>query len=223
MGLTETEEEHVKPRGRDILRFNITVSLQFLTQHRRVAEALTLFKASIPITCERFENNEENFLRSFLSNPSSIPYFAPEGLDEITRELIPWVKTLFEVETLASDEAEPSDSECREFPLSLYIFVDVPEDEESTVIAEEYSKQHRLNMIKSLKTITDSTFIKTEDCSICMEGFSREESDDALSSMPCHHVFHHQCIVKWLQTADTCPLCRYSMPSAKTSIYTLRM
>ncbi|KAK4399778.1 E3 ubiquitin-protein ligase [Sesamum angolense] len=46
-------------------------------------------------------------------------------------------------------------------------------------------------------------------CSICMEEF--EEGCDGVC-MPCSHVFHGDCIKKWLSTSHYCPLCRFEMP-----------
>ncbi|OMO59459.1 Zinc finger, RING-type [Corchorus capsularis] len=50
----------------------------------------------------------------------------------------------------------------------------------------------------------------SSECSICMEEFCNGE-ESAL--MPCDHVYHHSCIVRWLETSHYCPLCRYQMPS----------
>ncbi|QCE12198.1 E3 ubiquitin-protein ligase [Vigna unguiculata] len=56
--------------------------------------------------------------------------------------------------------------------------------------------------------IIPTLFLRMEkNCSICMEDFRYEESE-RLSSLSCDHVFHRQCIVKWLKIRHTCPLCR---------------
>lgn len=46
-------------------------------------------------------------------------------------------------------------------------------------------------------------------CEICMDDF--EVGLDA-SRLPCLHVFHGACIVKWLMINPNCPVCRYSLP-----------
>ncbi|KAJ4850512.1 hypothetical protein Tsubulata_050266 [Turnera subulata] len=45
-------------------------------------------------------------------------------------------------------------------------------------------------------------------CSICLESLV-----DTASAMPCNHLFHTDCISKWLQTSHYCPICRFEMPT----------
>ncbi|KAL0385461.1 UNVERIFIED_CONTAM: E3 ubiquitin-protein ligase RING1-like [Sesamum radiatum] len=47
-----------------------------------------------------------------------------------------------------------------------------------------------------------------ESCSICLEGF--DNSDGA--RLPCSHMFHESCILRWLQENHVCPLCRHELP-----------
>ncbi len=42
-------------------------------------------------------------------------------------------------------------------------------------------------------------------CPICTEDF---ESSDDITALPCNHIFHTICIDKWLETSNTCPICR---------------
>ncbi|KAI3465748.1 hypothetical protein Pfo_022411 [Paulownia fortunei] len=66
--------------------------------------------------------------------------------------------------------------------------------------------------IQSLKTkVMDSGNIET--CSICLEDFSHDDGCEALC-MPCSHIFHSNCIKKWLTTSHYCPLCRFEMPTS---------
>ncbi|XVF22057.1 hypothetical protein REPUB_Repub12eG0141600 [Reevesia pubescens] len=55
----------------------------------------------------------------------------------------------------------------------------------------------------------------TEDCIICMEQLS-SGTDDQITSMPCSHLFHGDCIEQWLNTSHHCPLCRFAMPTDAT-------
>ncbi|KAK4436741.1 E3 ubiquitin-protein ligase [Sesamum alatum] len=46
-------------------------------------------------------------------------------------------------------------------------------------------------------------------CSICLEGFS---DGGRGTRLPCNHMFHENCIVRWLRGNHVCPLCRYQLP-----------
>ena len=46
-------------------------------------------------------------------------------------------------------------------------------------------------------------------CSICLEEF---EFEMEVRRMPCKHVFHGGCLVRWLEKSHLCPLCRHEMP-----------
>jgi len=47
-----------------------------------------------------------------------------------------------------------------------------------------------------------------DHCPICLEPCVVEE---AVRTMPCKHMLHKECCEAWLQTADTCPTCRYQI------------
>ncbi|MBA0553037.1 hypothetical protein Golob_012256 [Gossypium lobatum] len=49
-----------------------------------------------------------------------------------------------------------------------------------------------------------------EDCMICLEEL--KVSFEA-SRMPCSHVFHGDCMEKWLKQSHYCPICRFEMPT----------
>ncbi|KAJ3130929.1 hypothetical protein HK100_007155 [Physocladia obscura] len=50
-------------------------------------------------------------------------------------------------------------------------------------------------------------------CSICVENFDSESRDDPAKQLPCNHVFHKQCITPWLKLHNTCPFCRWEVPT----------
>jgi hypothetical protein len=47
------------------------------------------------------------------------------------------------------------------------------------------------------------------ECSICQE---RVQLNENMSVLPCNHVFHYNCLVKWSDHGRNCPLCREEIP-----------
>lgn len=42
-------------------------------------------------------------------------------------------------------------------------------------------------------------------CRVCLTEFEQTES---VLVLPCRHVYHHDCIYRWMSTNMTCPECR---------------
>lgn len=62
--------------------------------------------------------------------------------------------------------------------------------------------------VKNLLEITVEDNNKT--CPICLKKFNIGEKT---KEMPCHHQFHADCILKWLNRTNSCPFCRYELPT----------
>jgi len=56
--------------------------------------------------------------------------------------------------------------------------------------------------------ITEMHVEKKESCSICMEEFKLQEK---VMELPCQHMYHKDCVVTWLKTNNTCPVCRFEL------------
>ena len=51
---------------------------------------------------------------------------------------------------------------------------------------------------------------KNITCNICLENF---EVGNVLLILECSHEFHEKCIITWLKTNNTCPICRHELES----------
>jgi len=61
--------------------------------------------------------------------------------------------------------------------------------------------------------ITQQHIDNKEECAICKEEFIISES---VKQLPCCHSYHDTCITPWLETRNSCPVCRYELPTDDT-------
>ncbi|WJZ81045.1 hypothetical protein VitviT2T_000907 [Vitis vinifera] len=62
----------------------------------------------------------------------------------------------------------------------------------------------------SIKALKTETILEGESCMICLEELS---GGSEVTVMPCSHVFHGSCIIRWLKQSHVCPICRFEMPT----------
>ncbi|KAJ6842138.1 E3 ubiquitin-protein ligase CIP8-like [Iris pallida] len=65
------------------------------------------------------------------------------------------------------------------------------------------------SVVEGLPTV-DLNKEEIGDCAVCKDEFSAEEKAKRL---PCRHYYHEECILPWLGMRNTCPLCRYELPT----------
>lgn len=53
-------------------------------------------------------------------------------------------------------------------------------------------------------------------CTICTDNYDAEK---AVAAMPCGHVFHDECLAKWLSNARNCPSCRKTLKKNQHPIH----
>ena len=58
------------------------------------------------------------------------------------------------------------------------------------------------------KHIKKYSKIKEKKCSICLLKYKKP---DIIKEFPCNHIFHKNCILRWLEKSNICPLCKYDI------------
>ncbi|KAG0463305.1 hypothetical protein HPP92_019374 [Vanilla planifolia] len=83
--------------------------------------------------------------------------------------------------------------------------------------ANEWMKSGR-PAARSVVESLPSVFLTVEDnnthCAVCKDEISLAEK---VKRLPCLHHYHEYCIVPWLAIRNTCPLCRFELPSGDVS------
>ena len=73
----------------------------------------------------------------------------------------------------------------------------------SNDIIRLYSDEKESLITISYKDIKDIN--KEKQCSICMEEY---QDDSKVSKPDCLHLFHENCLKKWIEINKSCPICR---------------
>lgn len=64
------------------------------------------------------------------------------------------------------------------------------------------------------EVLEDGSPMLDKDCAVCKDQFTtnvEECEDQIVVTLPCKHAFHEQCIIPWLKSSGTCPVCRYQL------------
>lgn len=70
-------------------------------------------------------------------------------------------------------------------------------------------------IMETLRRVKIEEIERDQTCVICLEEMGKEEEINAIIlilQMPCLHVFHEECIKRWLNKRQHCPICRFHMP-----------
>jgi hypothetical protein len=111
-------------------------------------------------------------------------------------------------------------------PVALVVLVATPyddRDEMERAIRESTTEEARrvIVTVPATKSAIDEALqnvridegsCTTRECSICLEDFCNGLEPEVVC-MPCSHLYHRSCIVRWLQTSHLCPMCRFPMPT----------
>lgn len=75
-------------------------------------------------------------------------------------------------------------------------------------VCNEFSGDLRttqINMLPSYEYNVDKSCDDQASCAVCINDLVSKE---LMRKLPCGHNFHAECLDKWLQSHETCPMCR---------------
>ena len=76
------------------------------------------------------------------------------------------------------------------------------------IVAQPEEEIGELDFSNFIKIIPSSAR-NQNTCVICLDEF---EDDESVTVLPqCHHIYHRECINKWLNVNQICPICRCSI------------
>ena len=83
------------------------------------------------------------------------------------------------------------------------------ENEEDDELFMRKREQYILELDEfQFKHLKKYSALKEDKCPICLQKY---KSSDIIKEFPCKHIFHKNCIFKWLKTSNVCPLCKHDI------------
>lgn len=166
----------------------------------RVSQAKCLF------SCEHAHEELRRFFDSYLSN--LLPH---NDIRLLASQIIAYAQTKLTVQHRQS----PNSRSCRIVDLSVHLVVPEGPNKIMARVSKEFMQRASIVLVtkkvmasfKKIKVSNDNINVEEERCSICLENF--EDDEDDVLAMLCDHMFHKDCIAKWLQSNYECPLCRF--------------
>ncbi|KAI0322985.1 hypothetical protein OF83DRAFT_1279176 [Amylostereum chailletii] len=101
-----------------------------------------------------------------------------------------------------------------------YVFNQEALDQIVTQIMENSNSSRPVPATDEIMTKLDRTVLEEgsdlleRDCAVCKDQFSLTSEDpdeQVVVTLPCTHPFHESCIMPWLKTSGTCPVCRHQL------------
>ena len=100
-----------------------------------------------------------------------------------------------------------------EDPLTRIIFLQSMQNQPSgtpPASKEVLKKLKRFKMNEEFCKKSEKGALEYPSCSVCLTEIAKNEPTLLI---PCGHMFHDGCINKWLEMHNTCPVCRYELPT----------
>ncbi|KAL5725689.1 hypothetical protein ACHQM5_008805 [Ranunculus cassubicifolius] len=83
-------------------------------------------------------------------------------------------------------------------------------DTDSTIRGSPPAAKSVVENLPSIVLSQDDIKNKGGLCAVCKDEISTEEQ---AKQLPCSHFYHGECILPWLNIRNTCPVCRFELPT----------
>ena len=67
-----------------------------------------------------------------------------------------------------------------------------------------------IEALPNIKITEELLASDSSQCAVCKDTF---ELNEEAKQMPCKHIYHADCIIPWLELHNSCPVCRYELPT----------
>ncbi|CAF1783045.1 BnaC09g42030D [Brassica napus] len=85
-----------------------------------------------------------------------------------------------------------------------------PFDQEPSVMASPPASKRVVDELPVVEITSEELSSGNIACAICIGDFVVKEK---VSRLPCWHYYHGECILPWLEMKNTCPVCRFELPT----------
>ena len=170
------------------------------------------------------QNNNQNQNNNSPFNFVFIPFTISPFSGSVNRH--PYDFTVFNGPIASDDSVHPSenfflDNFASNFisnfinPMTRIVFINSMQNQHqgnppASENAIEKLKHFKMEDKYCKKSDQDPKKLEHPECSICLMEISNGQ--DAIL-LPCGHMYHENCVTKWLKIHNTCPLCRYELQS----------
>ena len=168
----------------------------------------------IRVSTEQPRPRRINFIQQFF-----IPYTISPFNGNVRRQAQPtttdFFSEIFLIPTTEffSDNFASNFSSNFENPLTRIIFLQSMQNQPTgTPPASKtaISKLKKFNMRDEFCKKNEKGVMECPECSVCMAEIKLKE---VTVLIPCGHMYHETCIMKWLDMHNSCPVCRYELPT----------
>ena len=95
-------------------------------------------------------------------------------------------------------------------PMARIVFTNTMNDQNQHMGSPPASKKSKMAKEYCKKDEKDPSKFEHPTCSVCLMDI--QDGEDTIL-VPCGHMFHEGCITQWLNIHNSCPVCRFELPT----------